>query len=429
MTGKLTRRAMVGGTAVVAVGGAAALMRPADRSGPRDPYFLRLQDALRREGVGTPALVIDRDRFDANVALLKRSLPAGMGYRIVVKSLPSPTLVSRIRAGTGTDRLMTFNLPMLLSFAAAMPDAGQLLGKPLPIAAAKSFFAALPADQREAAKRIVWLIDTPERFDQYEQLALAEGLTLDAAFELDVGLHRGGQVAGPTLGAMLDKAKGSKAVRFAGLMGYEPHIPSIPETLGLRQGAIDAAWSAYGAAKDQARAALGADALDRKILNAAGSPTYRLYTDTKVANEVSVGSALVKPSDFDTPLLVDHKPAAFIATPVIKTRAPTLLPEGVGFLSTLQSAWDPNSRRTLFLYGGHWLANPVDPPGLQLNGIFGRSSNQEMLNGGANLAVRPDDFVFFRPTQSEAVLLQFGDLLVYDGERIVDRWPVLPASP
>ena len=24
----------------------------------------------------------------------------------------------------------------------------------------------------------------------------------------------------------------------------------------------------------------------------------------------------------------------------------------------------------------------IDPPGLQLNGIFGRSSNQEMLNGG-----------------------------------------------
>jgi hypothetical protein len=38
---------------------------------------------------------------------------------------------------------------------------------------------------------------------------------------------------------------------------------------------------------------------------------------------------------------------------------------------------------------------------------------------------RVDDFVFLRPTQSEAVLLQFGDLAVVRGERVVERWPVL----
>jgi len=32
------------------------------------------------------------------------------------------------------------------------------------------------------------------------------------------------------------------------------------------------------------------------------------------------------------------------------------------------------------------------------------------------------------PSSSEAVFLQFGDLLVYDGESMVGRWPVLPAS-
>jgi D-serine deaminase-like pyridoxal phosphate-dependent protein len=33
--------------------------------------------------------------------------------------------------------------------------------------------------------------------------------------------------------------------------------------------------------------------------------------------------------------------------------------------------------------------------------------------------------VFLRPMQSEAVLLQFGNLLVLRGETLVDRWPVL----
>jgi D-serine deaminase-like pyridoxal phosphate-dependent protein len=39
-----------------------------------------------------------------------------------------------------------------------------------------------------------------------------------------------------------------------------------------------------------------------------------------------------------------------------------------------------------------------------------------------------DDFLFLRPVQSEAVLLQFGDLVAIRGERIEQRWPVLAAG-
>jgi D-serine deaminase-like pyridoxal phosphate-dependent protein len=74
------------------------------------------------------------------------------------------------------------------------------------------------------------------------------------------------------------------------------------------------------------------------------------------------------------------------------------------------------------------MAHPEDPPGLRYNRFFGRSSNQEMLNGGAQTNLQPDDFVFLRPSQSEAVFLQFGDIIVYDNGAIVDRWTVFPSS-
>ena len=74
------------------------------------------------------------------------------------------------------------------------------------------------------------------------------------------------------------------------------------------------------------------------------------------------------------------------------------------------------------------LADPVDPPGLEYNSTFGRSSNQEMLNGGPELEIAADEFVFLRPHQSEAVFLQFGDIAVYEDGEIVGRWPVFPAS-
>jgi D-serine deaminase-like pyridoxal phosphate-dependent protein len=47
-----------------------------------------------------------------------------------------------------------------------------------------------------------------------------------------------------------------------------------------------------------------------------------------------------------------------------------------------------------------------------------------MLNGSASIDLRQDDWVFLRPTQSEHVFLQFGDIAVYDNGEIVGRWPV-----
>ena len=70
------------------------------------------------------------------------------------------------------------------------------------------------------------------------------------------------------------------------------------------------------------------------------------------------------------------------------------------------------------------MARPLSPRGLVNNPLYGRSSNQEMLNGPAHTALEVDDYIFLRPVQSEAVMLQFGDLFVVRGDRYVGRWPV-----
>jgi D-serine deaminase-like pyridoxal phosphate-dependent protein len=38
------------------------------------------------------------------------------------------------------------------------------------------------------------------------------------------------------------------------------------------------------------------------------------------------------------------------------------------------------------------------------------------------------DYVFYRPHQSEFVFLQFGDIAVYDGDKIVETWAVFPEA-
>lgn len=419
------RNLLLGGGA--AIGVMMLMTKPGDRSGPRDAYFLQMQDALKAAGICTPTLVIDRARLNANIDRLKGHLPAGMGYRIVAKSLPSRGLIEHIAARAGTDRLMTFNLPMLLELSQAMPTASQLLGKPLPVRAAATYFEQLPAEAAGAAGNIQWLIDSPERLKQYADLAAQAGQTLAVNVELDVGLHRGGMEPGPALASLLQAVRDDPNLGFSGFMGYEPHIPSLPTTLGWRDKALKGAWKTYGDALAQAREVFGPDVMERITRNAAGSPTYRYYQNTDIANEVSAGSCLVKPTHFDMELLEPHQPASFIATPVIKSIPKTRMP-GLEFADAAKRTWDPNYSKTVFIYGGHWLADPVDPPGLTYNSTFGRSSNQEMLNGGPDLSVAVDDFVFFRPHQSEAVFLQFGDIAIYEDGEIVGSWPVFPAS-
>lgn len=424
---EFSRRTLFLGGAAVIAGGTVLMNKPHDHSGPRDPYFLSIQAALIGAGIAWPTLVIDRARLSENVRTLKTHLPSGMGYRIVAKSLPSIDLISHIRNLSGTDRLMTFNQPMLSKLSVDMPEASQLVGKPLPVHAAKHYFETLPADASAAADNIQWLIDTPARLQQYSGLAAELGRTLKLVLELDVGLHRGGFEPGPALGATIEAIEADPNLEFTGFMGYEPHIPSLPTAMGWRDKALKGAWNTYETALAQANDLIGSDRMPGLTRNAAGSPTYRYYQSTDIANEVSAGSCLVKPTHFDTELLEPHQPASFIATPVIKSLDKTRLP-GLEFASGPSAAWNPNSKKTIFIHGGHWLAKPVDPPGLEYNKTFGRSSNQEIMNAGPELSIQPDEFVFLRPEQSEAVFLQFGDIAVYEDGAIVDTWPVFPIS-
>lgn len=92
--------------------------------------------------------------------------------------------------------------------------------------------------------------------------------------------------------------------------------------------------------------------------------------------------------------------------------------------SRILAWWDVNQRATFFIYGGNWMADLESPPGLKSNSLYGRSSNQEMVNGSETVGLGLEDQVFLRPTQTESVLLQFGDLLAVRGGRIVESWPV-----
>lgn len=409
----------------VLLAGAGAWLRPSDNGAPYDEYFARLNRELREHGPMRPVMLIDLDRLDHNVDVVMRSVRrTGKHLRLVEKSLPSPQLLDYIARRAGTRRMMSFHQPFLNHDAERFTDADLLLGKPLPVRSAQEFYA----NHRGAfdpSAQLQWLLDTPERLQQYLELARALNTRLRINIELDVGLHRGGVADHATLGQMLALIGANpQHLEFAGFMGYDPFVGmGVPGILGSPEELFAKVMKLYDGFVDYARTQHAPLWKPGLTLNTAGSPSYRMHENERTSTEVSVGSALVKPTHYDLPSLVDHQSAAFIATPVLKSTGAVRMP-ALDEKSALFSWWDPNLRETFFVYGGNWMAEPESPRGLQFNGLYGRSSNQEMINGSHAVGLGVDDQVFLRPTQSESIFLQFGDLLAVREGRIVEHWPV-----
>ncbi|TDP59728.1 alanine racemase [Roseateles toxinivorans] len=416
------RRVLLG--AAVALPVAAWLARPAEVGGPHAPYFATLSQALKAAGVAQASMVIDLPRLRANLAAIGTHAKTGMGLRAVLKSLPCLELMDEVAKAWASPRVMAFNAAQTGQLLQARPDRQVLLGKPFPVTAAAALLRDLPP---EIGGGIEWLIDTPERLAQYRQLAEQRSQVLRVNLEIDVGLHRGGFEDPIELGEALQSLK-TGPLKWQGFMGYDAHVAALPDALGMRAQAWDESQKRVQTAWRLANELLGPQRRESLTLNTAGSPTFRLHDGKGVANEVSVGSAALLPLDFEKPLLADLQPAAFIATPVLKTWPRFRLPEGATWLSRLAQTWDRNQTRGLAIHGGHWLAEVASPEGVTPSGLYGPSSNQQVMVASGRVDLQPDDHVFLRPRQSEAVLLQFGDLLVFDGQRISARWPVLPAS-
>lgn len=429
---KKNRRSLMLVSALIVVVLVIVILKPSDHGAPHDAYFAALNDELKKNGSGRPAILVDMDRLDKNLTLLKESIQPPIAYRLVVKSLPSTHMVKYIMQKTGTKKLMVFHQPDLNLLAAqAFHDVDILLGKPMPINAVREFYATVPHETGfDPGRQVQWLIDTPQRMKQYLAFAAEKNLTLRCNVEIDVGLHRGGATNMDDLDEMLKIVSDSgDRLKFSGYMGYEPHVASALPLLKKKEAAVRDAYAGmmarYREFYDFGKKHYPGFFSNELTFNSGGSHTYRLFKGEGPVNDVAVGSGLVKPSDFDTLLLTDHLPALMVAAPVLKRLDGTTVPF-LEKLSWIFPLWNPNQQVTYFIYGGGWRANFHSPKGLEGNAFFGLSTNQSVANGSRKTALAVDDYIFLRPTQSEAILREFGDIVLVRGGKIVDRWSSFP---
>jgi D-serine deaminase-like pyridoxal phosphate-dependent protein len=421
----MKRRQLLGLAALGLLG--AWALRPRDRGQAHDAYFAGINRLMRAEGNGIASLLLDLDRLDANADLLAQRLPEHLALRLVAKSLASAGLLDYLAKRLRTQRFMAFHQPQLNQLARSFPQADLLLGKPLPAQAALNFYRQLPQHPGfDPARQLTWLIDSEARLSQYAELARALGQPLRIALEIDIGLARGGFADPHALGQALQRLRRQPGqFRLQGLMGYDAQVAHAPPWLSQER-AFAQANARY---REFLAVARGFTELwpAKPLLNGGGSLTYALHSrlDSPLG-EVALGSALLKPGGFDTPLLEQHQAALWIASPVLKA-----VDGALPFLHAAQpllAAWNRNRQRAYYLQGGRWPATPVSPPGLAYDSLYGRSANQERLIGSAASGLSADDWVFLRPAVSEGLLGAFGELQLLRGGRLVGRWAALPGG-
>ncbi len=388
------------------------------------PNYQALSLQLAQMGICQPTLVIDQAALDLNIAQLQLTLSEDFAHRLVVKSLPCMQLIDYISKQTQkqTQRFMCFHGPFIQQIATRYPQSDILLGKPLPA----NGFEALVVWFKQQPKgkstpklsQVQWLIDNIARLEHYQAIAKRHKACLRVNLEIDIGLHRGGFSLDEGFDSAIAMIEKSNNLRFAGLMGYEAHTAKMPAFLGGLKGALQDSWRTYA----KFRAKVEHLSVTGSCFNSGGSTTFTEYTTKAPCNELSVGSALLKPCDFDLPHLSEFKPAAFIASPLLKRVDNIALP-GPAALTTFLRKAKQLPACSGYVYGGNWLTEPCYPERAKLVPLFGRSSNQELYAFDDDCEIEVDDLMLFRPKQSEAVLLQFGDIALFDNQKIKAWWP------
>ncbi|WP_148335376.1 MULTISPECIES: alanine racemase [Acinetobacter] len=372
-------------------------------------YFQQLTQDLKQQGTGTPQLILDLAQYRHNLEVMQSKLPEQLQPRLVVKSLASIPLLKLASEKLNTQRFMVFHLPHLAEIMEAFSQADILLGKPMPIQALKSFYQTL-SDQNKINDQgsIQWLIDDVEHLQQYLQLAQRLNIRLHVNIEIDVGLHRGGVQTQQQFIALMKLIQHNAAyLKLSGLMGYDAHVAKLPKILKSPEKRYQQSQQMYQQYKTMIQQQFPDLWHEGLCFNGGGSPTFMQHCQQSVCNDLAFGSMLLKPGDFDLANLAELQCALWIAAPILKVLPCSQIP-GLELLNYL-----PHQDKAVFIYGGYWRADYIYPEKSRLHVLYGRSSNQEMLQVPAQCDIHVDDYVFLRPTQSEAIIPQFAQLYVY----------------
>jgi len=213
---------------------------------------------MRIGDLQTPALLVDADAFEHNLATMAEALP-GTRLRPHVKAHKTTALAAR-QAAHGHRTFTCATIREVEGMAAAGLGDDLLL--------ANEVLDASRLGRLDA--RVTVAVDSPETVE-----AASRGGVKEVLVDVNVGLPRCG-IAPEKAGELAELAR-SRGLQVRGVMGYEGHVVGLPDR-ALRTELVSEAMALLL----QAHADVGGE-----VISAGGTGTYDLNT---WANEIQAGS-------------------------------------------------------------------------------------------------------------------------------------------
>jgi 3-hydroxy-D-aspartate aldolase len=237
--------------------------------------------------IDTPALIVDLDAFDRNVAKMAEfARSAGVRVRPHAKTHKAPAIALKQIAQGAVGQCV-----QKVGEAEALVRGGvkdvlvsnQVVGE-----RKLRRLAALAKDATVAL-----CFDSPEQVDAASRVATDFAVEIGGLVEIEVGMARCGIAPGKDAAALARRIADAPGLKFRGLQAYHgraQHMPTHQQRAQAIAGAIDAVRETLDALK--------ADNLTCEIVGGAGTGTFAFEAESGVYNELQVGSYVFMDTDY-----------------------------------------------------------------------------------------------------------------------------------
>jgi D-serine deaminase-like pyridoxal phosphate-dependent protein len=275
-----------------------------------------------RAKLATPALVVDLDVFESNLARMAAlASAAGVGLRPHAKTHKSAEIARR-QIAAGALGICCAKLGEAEALADADPGIdGILLTSPL---VSEGSIARLVALARRVP-RLMAVADHPRAVDAIGAAATEAGVRLNLLVDLDMGLHRTGVADRQAAIALARRIAEHPALAFVGVQAYAGHLQHLADYESRRAMSLSALDEVRGTL-----AALAEARLPATIVTGSGTGTFAIDVEAGVFTELQCGSYLFMDVEYDAVGQKDSggqlfAPALFVEATVISANAPAFV--------------------------------------------------------------------------------------------------------
>jgi D-serine deaminase-like pyridoxal phosphate-dependent protein len=325
---------------------------------------------VKAAALTTPALVVDRESFDANLSVMAKALP-GARLRPHVKAHKCTELAAR-QAAIGHEGFTCATIAEVEGMAKAGLGTDLLLANEVTDASRLGPLV-------ESGARVTVAVDSEATID-----AAASGGVLEVVIDVNVGLPRCG--CRPEDAGHLGDLARSRGLHVRGVMGYEGHV------VGLKDRAVRA---------EQTRTSMellvaAHDRVGGELVTAGGTGTYDL---NRWATEIQAGSYALMDTAYGALDLPFAQALTVLATVISVSVGWAVADCGLKALGMDHGNPSVKGGSVLFCSDEHLTFVPEDP-------------------------VRVGDRIHVLPAHVDPTVAYHEWLNLVDGDDVIERWPV-----